>query len=134
MARAARPSSERFWALFRNAARLKCPVCKSARVFPGLMRMADHCPSCGTVLKREAGYFLGSIYFNYGATCVLAAIAYFGLLFGLRAPGGVALTTALAIAIAFPFWFWRYARSLWLMFDQYFDPRVPPPPTSGASR
>ena len=132
MPRSGRPASEGFWALLRNAVRLRCPVCKSARIFPGIMKMADACPACGIPLKREAGYFLGSIYFNYGATCALAALAYFGLLFGLDAPKGVALGTALSVAVLFPFWFWRYARSLWLMFDQYFDPRDPP--TSVASR
>jgi uncharacterized protein (DUF983 family) len=127
-----RSASDGFWALFRNAVRLRCPACKTGRIFPGWMRMADQCPSCSLPLKREAGYFLGSIYFNYGATCVLAGIAYFGLLFGLDAPPGLTLATALAIAAVFPFWFWRYARSFWLMFDQYFDPRDPPP-TSAAS-
>jgi hypothetical protein len=96
------------------------------------MRMAEACPACRVVLKREAGYFLGSIYFNYGVTCVLAGVAYFGLLFGLRLDKTAALATALLVAIAFPFWFWRYARSLWLMLDQWVDPRRPP--TSAASR
>jgi uncharacterized protein (DUF983 family) len=125
MPRAPRSPDDRFWPLFRNAVRLRCPVCKNARVFPALMRMADACPSCGTPLKREAGYFLGSIYFNYGATCVLAGIVYFGLLFGVETSQGVALAAGVGIAVLFPFWFWRYARSFWLMLDQYFDPRVP---------
>jgi uncharacterized protein (DUF983 family) len=130
MPRAPRPPSERFWPLLFNALRLRCPVCKQGRIFPGWMRMADACPACAIPLKRESGYFLGSIYFNYGATCALAGLAYFGLLFGIEAPSGVALATAVFLAVAFPFWFWRYARSLWLMMDQYFDPRVPPATTS----
>jgi hypothetical protein len=95
------------------------------------MRMADACPACEVQIKREAGYFLGSIYFNYGVTCVLAGVLYFGLLFGLEVTPGIALATALFVAIAFPFWFWRYARSLWLLLDQWVDPRRPP--TSDAS-
>jgi hypothetical protein len=29
----------------------------------------------------------------------------------------------LAFALLFPLWFFRYARSLWLGFDQFIDPR-----------
>jgi hypothetical protein len=89
------------------------------------MRMAEACPACGTRLQREAGYFLGSIYFNYGVTCVLAGIIYFGMSFGMQVSGTRALWTTLAFTFLFPFWFWRYARSLWLMLDQYMDPRSP---------
>lgn len=88
--------------------------------------MAPACPECGVPIARESGYFLGSIYFNYGVTCVVSAAIYFGILFGLDGGGSAALWSALAFALLFPFWFWRYARSFWLMLDQYFDPRVPP--------
>lgn len=126
MPRIPRAKADRFWPLFLNAMRLRCPACRQGRIFPKLMRMAPRCPACGLPLEREQGYFLGSIYFNYGITCVLAGIAYFGLLFGVGVASWIATTTAVAVAMLFPFWFWRYARSLWLMFDQYFDPRVPP--------
>jgi uncharacterized protein (DUF983 family) len=121
-----RRPDDRMWPLFRNAVRLRCPVCKNARVFPALMKMADRCPACDTQLQREAGYFLGSIYFNYGVTCLLAAAIYFGLLFAFGVHPTLVLWIALAFALLFPFWFWRYARSLWLMLDQYLDPRRPP--------
>jgi len=117
---------DRFWTLFEAAVRLRCPVCKTGRIFPRLMKMADACPDCRIGLTRESGYFLGSIYFNYGVTCVIAGVLYFGILFGFEGPGAVALWAALVFAASFPFWFWRYARSLWLMLDQYLDPRVPP--------
>ena len=29
----------------------------------------------------------------------------------------------LVFVLIFPLWFFRYARSLWLGFDQYMDPR-----------
>ena len=54
-----------------------------------------------------------------------------GLLFGLGTADGIAIAAAMTVAIAFPFWFWRYARSLWLMLDQYFDPRRPPTSSVG---
>jgi Flp pilus assembly protein TadB len=90
------------------------------------MKMVEQCPSCSITLQRESGYFLGSIYFNYGVTCAVAGVIYFGLLFGLGASKTTALWSALLFALLFPFWFWRYARALWLMLDQYMDPRRPP--------
>lgn len=126
MAAETRIPRDPFWRLARAAARLLCPVCKKGRIFPRLMTMADACPECGTLLTRESGYFLGSIYFNYGVTVTIAGVIYFGILFGLDGSAAVALWTSLAFAALFPLWFWRYARSLWLLFDQYLDPRVPP--------
>jgi uncharacterized protein (DUF983 family) len=123
MPRIQRPPDDRFWPLLRNAMRLRCPVCKKGRIFRGIMKMAAECPECGVRLQREEGYFLGSIYFNYGTTCVIAGIIYFGMLFELELSKTAALWSALLFAFFFPFWFWRYARSLWLLLDQYMDPR-----------
>jgi uncharacterized protein (DUF983 family) len=132
MPRTPRPPEDRFPALLLNAMRLRCPVCRKGRIFPRLLKMADHCPECGVRLQREEGYFLGSIYFNYGVTCVGAGAIYFGMLFGLQAPKNAALWTALAFTLLFPLWFWRYARSMWLLLDQYVDPRRPPTSSSGS--
>ncbi len=116
-----------FWPLLTNGLRLRCPVCKRGRIFPHLMRMAKQCPACGITLEREPGYFLGSIYFNYGATCALAMATFVVSYFALAAGESLSVGLAVAITMTFPFWFWRYARSAWLVFDQYFDPREIPP-------
>jgi hypothetical protein len=34
------------------------------------------------------------------------------------------MAITLAFALLFPIWFFRYARSLWLGFDQFMDPRA----------
>jgi hypothetical protein len=66
--------------------------------------MHESCDHCGLRYQREPGYFLGSIYFNYGLTApIVWPLALFCLLF--------------------PLWFFRYARSLWLGFDHFFDAR-----------
>jgi uncharacterized protein (DUF983 family) len=125
-----RRPDDRFRPLLRNALRLRCPVCKAGPIFPGFMTMTRTCPACSAGIEREHGYFLGSIYFNYGLTCILCAVLYFGMLLGLGMSRAVALWSAVAAAVLFPLWFWRYARSLWLMLDQYMDPRLPPPAPS----
>ena len=44
--------------------------------------MHDACEACGRRFNREAGYLLGSIYFNYGITASLVVIMYFAMFFG----------------------------------------------------
>jgi len=81
------------------------------------------CTHCGMRYEREGGFFLGSIYFNYGLTSLLAAIAYPLLLFNrLVSPTWLMIGTV-SFVVLFPIWFFRYARALWLGFDQFIDPR-----------
>ena len=72
--------------------------------------------------EREPGFFLGTIYFNYGLTALVATIAFPVMVFVLRVDQNVALPITMAFVLLFPLWFFRYARSLWLGFDQYIDP------------
>ena len=85
--------------------------------------MHKNCPHCGVKFEREAGFFLGSIYFNYGLTALIVAIAYPILMFSKAVGESKLLIGCLAFTLLFPMWFHRYARALWLGFDQFMDPR-----------
>jgi hypothetical protein len=85
--------------------------------------MHERCPHCDTKLEREPGFYLGSIYFNYGLTALISAIAYPVLLINKVLPERQLQLIVMAFVILFPLWFFRYARSLWLGFDQFADPR-----------
>jgi uncharacterized protein (DUF983 family) len=115
-------NSVRFWRILARTLRLHCPLCGQGRIFRTRYRMFSHCSSCGLKYEREAGYFLGSIYINYGVTSVLITIGYPLLVFGFDLPGHVIVWVALVFCLVFPCWFFRYARSLWLGLDQLFDP------------
>ncbi|HYF95006.1 MAG TPA: DUF983 domain-containing protein [Symbiobacteriaceae bacterium] len=52
---------------------LKCPACKTGRIYCGLTRMNEACPSCGVVFEREEGDFLGAVVVAYSITAVLVA-------------------------------------------------------------
>lgn len=73
---------------------------------------------------REPGFFLGTIYFNYGLTSLVAASAYPIAIFAMKWPRTPTMIAVIAFVILFPLWFFRYARSLWLGFDQFVDPRL----------
>ncbi|HTN77453.1 MAG TPA: DUF983 domain-containing protein [Pirellulaceae bacterium] len=113
----------RYLTLVWRALRLRCPMCGVGKLYRGWFAMHSQCPHCGVSLEREPGFYLGSIYFNYGLTALITAVAYPVLLFNEVLSDKWLMPATLAFAMLFPIWFFRYARSLWLGFDQYMDPR-----------
>ncbi len=109
-------------ALWR-AVRLRCPVCGRGKLFAGAFRMKGQCEHCGLVYQREPGYFLGSIYVNYGLTAVLVGIGFVALSLSGAMTERQAFLAVLAFSFVFPLWFFRYARSIWLAMDHYIDRR-----------
>ena len=103
--------------------RLRCPVCGRGQLFRNWFRMFEKCADCGLKFDRGPGYYLGSIYFNYGLTALVVAIAYPVLLTWRVASRQALMAGTLAFVVLFPVWFFRYARSLWLGFDHFSDPR-----------
>ena len=87
--------------------------------------MAAKCDCCGLNLQREPGFYLGSIYMNYGLTAMLVTAGYFLLYFTTDLPPQATLAGLTAFCVAFPLLFFRHARSLWLAFDQFWDPDEP---------
>lgn len=102
--------------------RLQCPRCGAGALFRGWFRMRKQCDWCGLDFVREPGFYLGSIYINYGLTAVLITLFYFTLFFTTDLDPRWVLWGLVVFCVIFPLWFFRYARSLWLAFDQYWDP------------
>jgi len=108
--------------LLRRGLALRCPACGQGKLFRGWLAMQDPCAHCGRKFDREPGYLLGSIYFNYGVTALLVVLLYFGLYFSQTLTNQGRLVALGIFSLAFPFWFFRYARALWIAFDEHFDP------------
>jgi len=113
----------RFLTLLGRALRLRCPLCGQGRLFRGWLTMHRHCPHCGVTFEREPGFFLGSIYINYGLTALIVAILYPVLMFNRVAGKTPLLFGAIAFTVCFPILLFPWARSLWLGFDQWHDAR-----------
>ena len=112
----------RLLTILKRSFRLRCPVCGGGRLFRGWFRMHPTCEQCGLKYDRAPGYFLGSIYINYGVTSLLVVLLYFSLYFAdILAPLEL-LSISATLSVVFPIWFFRYARSFWMGFDEYFDP------------
>jgi len=114
----------RFLLLLGRALRCRCPLCGRGQLFRNWFAMYPRCEHCGATFEREPGFFLGSIYINYGLTALIVTIAYPLLLFR----GGVneqrLLIGAVAFTVIFPILLFPWARRIWLGFDQWNDPRT----------
>jgi len=100
-----------------RAARLRCPRCGGGRLFSGWFRMADGCPACGLSYAREPGFYLGSIYVNYGVTVLATGGLYAAGVGWLGWSQPTALAAALGLAVILPILFFRHARALLLALD-----------------
>ena len=108
--------------MLARAWRLRCPRCGRQPLFKNLFSMHPRCASCHLQYERGPGYFLGSIYINYGLTALLVSIGFFTLVLTGTASFDQAFWIVAALAVLFPIFFFRYARSLWLGFDHFWDP------------
>ena len=114
--------SQSISSLLRHALRLRCPACGQGKLFRNFLMMNDPCPECGRKYDRAPGYLLGSIYFNYGITAIQVVIIYFSLYLFSDLTGKQLLLITATFTLLFPLWFFRYARALWIAFDEKFDP------------
>jgi len=89
--------------------------------------MNDPCPICGMVFQREAGYFLGAMYFSYGLGVMILVPFYFLLQWLFPELPGllVALIAWLPYILLVPVVF-RYSRVLWIYFDRLSSPHELP--------
>ena len=84
--------------------------------------MNPACGTCGRSFERGPGYLLGSIYFNYGVTAAIVVVGYLAAFVAEFLSGQQRLVVFTLFSILFPLWFFRYARALWIAFDECFDP------------
>jgi uncharacterized protein (DUF983 family) len=115
--------SMRFLTLLGRALRLRCPLCGEGKLFRRWLLMHKECPHCGVTFEREPGFFLGSIYINYGLTALIVAVTYPVLLFNEIVRETPLLVGAVTFTVLFPILLFPWARSLWLGFDQWHDAR-----------
>ena len=106
---AVRPMPE---TLVLRALRLRCPRCGKGKLFQGWFRMRPRCAQCGLRIERPAGYYLGSIYINYGATAWLTTISFMVGRLYFQIPARILGWGLGAFCLIFPMFFFRYSRAL----------------------
>jgi uncharacterized protein (DUF983 family) len=119
--------------------RLRCPECGVSPVFVPTLKTRtwrdwvtplDGCPRCGYAYERESGYFLIAIWGIHYFTVTGLGLAA-GLVIDALVPVPLWALVALAAVptVVFGFFFARYAKSLYLAIDHYFDPHVTASPS-----
>ncbi|MFM7107763.1 MAG: DUF983 domain-containing protein [Planctomycetaceae bacterium] len=109
-----------------RALALRCPRCGHGRLFRGWFRMHADCAACGASFAREPGFYLGSIYLNYGVTVIVTGALYAALAGGCGVAPEAALAACLVVAVVLPVVFFRHARSLLLAIDGTVNRRQSP--------
>jgi len=84
--------------------------------------MNAQCACCGLAFYPEAGYFVGSIYINYGAT---VAVVIVSLLVVRDIPERFQLIFFSCLAALTSLAFFRHSRSLWITVDYWINPWKP---------
>lgn len=89
------------------------------------------CAACGASFAREPGFYLGSIYVNYGVTVLVTGALYAALVAVVGVSHEAALTACLAVAVVLPVVCFRHARSLLLAIDGSVNRRQSPGDVTG---
>lgn len=86
--------------------------------------MFERCPTCDLRYEREQGYFLGAMGIGYllGLAILAALIAFFSYVIFPHWPAYKAILPALVLYVPLLPAIGRYARIIWIHFDQFFDP------------
>lgn len=116
-----RPSLE---TLLGRAVRLSCPRCGKSRLFRRWFSMYPQCPNCGLTFEKPHGYYLGSIYLNYGITAAVLFVLYVTLHFGVGWTNRQLALPLGAFCVVFPLIVFRFARAFWLAMDCHIDRSV----------
>lgn len=108
---------------FAAALRQRCPRCRQGPIFRGRLAMNECCPRCGLRFQREAGYFLGAMYFSYALSLpILGLLILVGHL--LLPDWRIEFVIGLAAVAYIPFMplVFRYSRVLWIYFERWANP------------
>ena len=97
--------------------RLLCPACGNASILNGPFQIKHHCPTCDSLFKREAGFFVGAIMANVITTEFVILASYVALLLLTGVNYETGLTVLFIIGILFPVAFYHHSWSFWLGFD-----------------
>jgi len=103
-----------------RALKLRCPVCGNASIAPRPFNLRHHCTACGSIFKREEGFFVGAIMANVVATEVIILLLYM-LCLWLDVADRTMLTILFAVGVIFPIGFYHHSWALWLAMDHLIE-------------
>ena len=100
---------------------LRCPACGRSRIFARLFHVKESCEACGTIFKREEGFFVGAIMVAVISTEAIIVLAYMISLPIVSAHYQFVIGVLLGLALVFPLAFYHHSWSIWLSFDHFIE-------------
>ncbi len=119
-----KPSRPLFETLIFRALRLRCPKCGVGKMYRSFAKMNNRCSNCDLRIARPGGYYLGSVYVNYGITAATMTVIFLTLRVGFQIPMKTIIWPLFAFCLIFPVLFFHHARALWLAIDCQIDRSV----------
>ncbi|MDC0934702.1 DUF983 domain-containing protein [Pirellulales bacterium] len=104
--------------------RLRCPHCGIGHLVKSWRETHDECSHCGFDFRVEGGFYLGSIYLNYGLMAAVSLGVGMPLVWFQVVSPAIVVSVGAVLCVLLAVWFWRYARALWLGFGYYIDHNV----------
>jgi len=90
-------------------------------MFSGLFATRERCEHCHFKFERDPGFFLGSIYVNYGLTALSITFLFVVLQFGFGWTSRELAIPLTIFCLLFPTLMFRHTRALWLVMDCNWD-------------
>ena len=103
-------------ALWDGFIRLRCPVCRRGKLFPGpfTYRLNPVCPTCGVRFMPDSGEIAGGMVINMVTTSVLGVALVVCLTVFTHLPPAWAIAILVGAPTLFALWFHRRAHGLWV--------------------
>jgi uncharacterized protein (DUF983 family) len=108
--------------LLGRGIRQRCPVCGQGKIFSGILKTNQRCPTCQFVYEREPGYYTGAIAVNL----VLTELLIVAIAVPLAASQAVSIPVLAVVGIALctllPLLLYRPTKGLWMGIDHFIHP------------
>ena len=106
---------------FGRVLRKKCPQCGKGDLFARWAKLAERCPVCGLVYRREPGSMIGSMYLSAIATEMFAMAICLVIFFATSWSLGTMIAVGLALHFAFAIWFLPRSMAIWVAVEYATD-------------
>ena len=110
--------------LLWRAVCLRCPRCGEGKMYRSMFSMHSRCSHCEFRFERGGGYYLGSVYINYGLTAMIMTVIVIASFILARITPDKLVVPLVIFILVFPTSLFRHSRAFWLVLDCQIDRSV----------
>ena len=104
--------------IFRGCLK-RCPNCGGKNIFKTFWTLRQHCPSCGMIFERDAGYGTGGMIVNTAVTIAAFLLIFVGVMVVTwpNVPWTATLIGTIAVNAMLPVVFYPWSKTIFLALD-----------------